>query len=852
MNKGYLWAFLMGLAFCSLSVADVVINEMDYDPINRDNDPGAFREFLELYNPGPQSVDLSGYRFTNGLTYEFPAGTTLAADRYLVLARVPTHTIWRNKSYPVLGPFDGKLSNEGETIRLVRFDGTVVDQFKYSDQFPWPRGADGYGYTLERIAWDLPASDYHSWRTSTRTGGTPGARNSVVGTIPRPLLTGLDQIPKHPTSADPITIQVGLDSPDIIESVTLRVERTLAQTQQNTLVANTDTWKYKKGTEAPSAGLEWTQHQFDDSAWTSGKGGFGYSDEEIETRHLSTFLNDMNGAYSTLFLRKTFTVEDPSTLGSLILSIYIDDGFACFLNGQKVASFNVSDSFTHTTLAQNSDDYDEPRTYELGNAASLLQPGENVLAIVGFNVHLQGSTDFVLAPTLLSNNVIGGSGNLLPMRSVAQAVDSATFEATLSPTASQSLVRYNVQVQLKTGQTLLLPHVGERRPFESFFVYDNEIGSSLPLYWIFADKATALPEIAGPYTALVTLHPLGTGPQVFDGVNLIRSENGNKIRFLKGEEFRGDRTINIIPETPTSGGSAGATAPAREYLGFWFYRHMGLIAPRAEFVRMIENPGESTERHTQRLVVQQINEAFLAMNSRDPDSDLYKLEHDKGFMKHTNLDEGMDSITNLLNTLNQAQRSQARLYDAIYANLDVEEFLTYSVTSVLLSNWDGFFNNNWMVLNPPTEEGQNGLWEIIPWDLDKTWGDTDTNQQFYEMPVDFPLYGQAAHAARAPGPITGPFHRCEVLHEEYKVRLRQQLDRQFPDQAPVFQEIGKLEQKLLDDISLMEVYTGKASTRLREQVTYSWFRLREFIQLRRGYLDALLPEGTPVQEWALY
>ena len=60
----------------------VVINE-----IHCDSDPNPLRsEFVELFNDGPLAVDLSGWRFTSGINYTFPAGTVLPAGGYLTVA----------------------------------------------------------------------------------------------------------------------------------------------------------------------------------------------------------------------------------------------------------------------------------------------------------------------------------------------------------------------------------------------------------------------------------------------------------------------------------------------------------------------------------------------------------------------------------------------------------------------------------------------------------------------------------------------------------------------------------------------------------------------------------------------
>lgn len=74
--------------FCllpSLVTAGVVINE-----IHVDSQPNSLRsEFIELFNDGARAEDLSGWRFTSGISYTFPAGTLLPAGGYLAVAENP-------------------------------------------------------------------------------------------------------------------------------------------------------------------------------------------------------------------------------------------------------------------------------------------------------------------------------------------------------------------------------------------------------------------------------------------------------------------------------------------------------------------------------------------------------------------------------------------------------------------------------------------------------------------------------------------------------------------------------------------------------------------------------------------
>ena len=61
--------------------ANVVINEVHYDPPN----PDVHSEFIELYNAESVPVDLSGWKFTDGLDFTFPPGASIGPQRHVVV-----------------------------------------------------------------------------------------------------------------------------------------------------------------------------------------------------------------------------------------------------------------------------------------------------------------------------------------------------------------------------------------------------------------------------------------------------------------------------------------------------------------------------------------------------------------------------------------------------------------------------------------------------------------------------------------------------------------------------------------------------------------------------------------------
>ena len=110
------------------------------------------------------------------------------------------------------------------------------------------------------------------------------------------------------------------------------------------IVAAGTLWRYFKGTQAPPA--TWRNLGFvEDASWLTGPTGIGYGDGDDNTilddmRQIAddpgTPENEAQPGYMSVFLRKTFTVDDPSAITSLIFRVAYDDGFVAYLNGTEI------------------------------------------------------------------------------------------------------------------------------------------------------------------------------------------------------------------------------------------------------------------------------------------------------------------------------------------------------------------------------------------------------------------------------------------------------------------------------------------------------------------------------------
>ncbi len=128
------------------------INEFmaDNDTFIEDPDEaGAYEDWVELYNPGTEAIDLSGMYMTDDPTdpvqWQFPSGMTIDAGGYLV--------VWADKDTDQGDAHAAfKLSTDGETIALYNTDGaTLIDSIEFGVQTTdvsygrYPDGTESWG-----------------------------------------------------------------------------------------------------------------------------------------------------------------------------------------------------------------------------------------------------------------------------------------------------------------------------------------------------------------------------------------------------------------------------------------------------------------------------------------------------------------------------------------------------------------------------------------------------------------------------------------------------------------------------------------------------------------------------------
>ena len=481
--------FIITALACSAALAKgaIVINEIHHDPDVKTE----LAEFIELHNSGDEPVDLGGWTIEGGVAFTFPHGTRLDGGAFVVVAHNPAQFKAKFGGSP-LGPWLGKLDNDGERIELRDVTGQLVDRVRYRLGFPWPIVGDPPGYSIELIHPDLDNNDGHNWKPSVRGN---------------------------------------------------------ASTKGSTLVAKGSSWKYFKGRrEASTPRTAWRKADFDDSDWQTGRTPIGYGENFMRTP-----LGDMRNGYTSVYFRKKITLKEVKKIGALKLALQFDDGFNMWINGRHVAGSNMSTKEprfgTSASSAIEEHDYVE---FDLPSPGAYLVEGGNIVTIQAHNASKGGSSDFfidaeltasvgpanrgptpgarnsVFAPeplprlakvghtprqpkggetvviTAEPGSAVAGSevyaeyqivspGDYvsiddaaygqnwirLPMKDLGQAGDASArdgvFSATVPKTVQQHrrLIRYRVSVKNALGQVATAPYPGDPSPNFAYFCYDG-------------------------------------------------------------------------------------------------------------------------------------------------------------------------------------------------------------------------------------------------------------------------------------------------------------------------------------------------------------------------------------------
>lgn len=223
-------------------------------------------------------------------------------------------------------------------------------------------------------------------------------------------------------------------------------------------------------------------------------------------------------------------------------------------------------------------------------------------------------------------------------------------------------------------------------------------------------------------------------------------------------------------------------------MSYLVFEAAGVPAPRCAFARVSVN-GQDLGLYVH---VDSIKKPFLARRFLDDGGNLYegtlsdfRPDWVKSFEKKTN--KGEDDWSDLHAVLDALEVADGGLLAAVDEHIDLDAFLTFWATEVLVSHWDGYAgntNNFYLYRDPETDRFQ-----FIPWGADATF--FSNIDLFDDNPVPASVMAQ------------GLLTRRIYLHPEgvalYTARLAEILDTVW-DEAWLFDEAKRMKALILPEL----------------------------------------------------
>ncbi len=198
-----------------------------------------------------------------------------------------------------------------------------------------------------------------------------------------------------------------------------------------------------------------------------------------------------------------------------------------------------------------------------------------------------------------------------------------------------------------------------------------------------------------------------------DGTRYV-AKKSLKIRFNSQPFANGRKRLNLNAEWDNKSYIA-------QYISSRLMQESGHVCFDSEHVRLYLN-GEFFGLY---LMVENIDNDFLAANGLDKDGNLYKATKDGASLspnediarlwdKKTNKTTGMDDLAELIRNINSV--SDEDYYEFAKATFEFDKMINIIAMNMLLSNGSTYYHNYYMY----HDIKGSGKWSMIPWDLDKT------------------------------------------------------------------------------------------------------------------------------------
>ncbi|MBI3416210.1 MAG: lamin tail domain-containing protein [Verrucomicrobia bacterium] len=732
-----------GAANDKLLIRDVVINEIMYDPISHDSDD----EFVELYNRGTASVNLANWRLSQAISFKFPAGTILAPNSYLVVARNAARLL---TNYPnlntgnMLGDFKGGFSAKGDRLALTMPDDVVstnslgifvtnvihivVDEVDFRAGGRWSQWPAGGGSSLELIDARSDHRRASNWTDSDESSKSAWTNVEFTGVLDN-----------GNGAADSLQIFLQGAGECLVDNVEVFAASGANLIANSTFESDLTGW-FPQGTH--------------DGSFLETNGGYGGSTRSLHLvaggrgdtganrvrTALTTSLN--SGQTATLRAKVRWLKGNPEILLRLhgnwleapaTIIAAKNFGTPGAKNSRAVANAGPAISeVTHNPVL--------PAQNQAVTVSARVHDPDGVAAVV-LTYRVDPSTN--TTSLLMANNGAGYFSGTIPGQAAGALVAFwISAEDNFSPSATASFPN-------DAPRRECLVRSGETQPSGSFGTYRLWITQATIDRWSKREKNSNQPLDAtfcyGNQRAVYNLGALYSGsPWHTPGYN---SPVGNMCDYVfvfpDDDLFLGTTDFVIA-----SVGNLGSDdAAQREQTAFWMLGQLGVQNNYRRFIKLFVNGQQrgSVFEDSQQPSADMVKEWF----PNDNNGDLHKIEDwfefdttgdnklfnvDATLQKFTTtggtkklaryrwnwrkraVNDSANAYTNLFQLVDAVNSSGGAFVTQTEALMNVEEWMRVFCVEHLVGNWDsyGYSRGKNMYAYKP----ENGPWQLLAWDID--------------------------------------------------------------------------------------------------------------------------------------
>ncbi len=672
-----------------LPAPGIAIDEIHYHPTaNAD----LTEEFVELVNATAGAIDLRDYCFTQGITFCFTQSRVLQPGEFLVVCR--NEAAARN-SFGIMntiGDFTGQLSNNGERITLLDGQGQLVDSVRYGEKGDWGIGADGMGFSLEKIVPAAVSDDPASWMDSGAVESQPqsgwqSAAAQGVGTSSR------------------LYIYVTEVSQFLVDDVLLE---NVANPGVN-LIAN---GTFDTGISG------WTPvGNHVNSRWSQALGGQIFPDKALHVVAEGQGTGSANSVYAdttapldttgATTYRLTFSYQHVSGATGLIsrLSVSTPSRGIYFQLGARstVVSPGVANIVRLSAVPP----------FISGIQRSVREPGSGVPVTI--TAQVRGNPTQVR----LTANLPGGA-QVLTMRDDGLTGDGASgdgvYGVTIPGQVHNTVVTFKIEASSAQGSRAS-PLRSDPGELHGYYVNDNQPDSNIPVYTLLLPTTNPRQWVSGLACGTYQDSSFAYRGDLYYSTG-IRARGASvcgsykrflKLAFNRGHEFRDVRRLNLQSLWTDK-------SLIRENMAWSLFDEMGSPNCFHDFVRIHAN-GAYFGLYA---AYEHPDERFLERNELNPDGNLYKAtasrEETTGvYEKHTNEESGSADLTAFLNAMHST--ASAGLASFFEQRTDPDLIIEYQMGQTLINNSDYPHKNHYLYHDTSTDR-----WIVTSWDIDLSFG----------------------------------------------------------------------------------------------------------------------------------